>query len=103
MLLGQCLELGFDELYELRLRLQRLLEVGLLRRELLLLAADLHLLELRQVPQLQLEDRLRLHVGQLEAFHENRLRLFLGADDLDDRVDVQIRNQQAFQDVQRAA
>ena len=71
--------------------------------ELLLLLADLHLLEAREVPQLGLEDRLGLLVGQLEALDEHGLRLVLGAHDADHLVEVQIGDQQAVEDVQPRA
>ena len=46
------------------------------------------------------EDRLRLCLGQLEALHQDRLRLVLAADDADDLVQVQERGQQAVENVQ---
>ena len=100
VLLGELRDLGLDELRELGLRLQRLLEIRPLLGQRLLLAADLHLLELGEMAQLELEDRLGLRVGDLEALHEDGLRLVLAADDLDDLVDVQIGDEQAVQDVQ---
>ena len=63
VLLGELGELGLDELRELGLGFQRLLEVGALGGKLFLLAADLHLLELGEMAQLELEDRLGLRVA----------------------------------------
>ena len=43
-----------------------------------MLAADLHLLELAQGAQAHVENRFGLRVGELEALHQDRLRLILG-------------------------
>ena len=68
--------------------------------ELLLLVADLHFLELGEMAQLGFEDRLGLDLGELEALHEHGLRLVLAADDADHLVEIEIRRQQAIEDVQ---
>ena len=68
--------------------------------ELLLLVADLHLFELGEMAQLGLEDRFGLDLGELEALHEHGLGLVLAADDADHLVEIQIRRQQAIEDVQ---
>src|SRR4029450_11687087 len=68
--------------------------------QLALLAADLHLLELGEVAQLQLEHGLGLRVGQPEALHELRLGMLLAADDADHLVDVEVGDQVAVEDVQ---
>ncbi len=93
-------ELVANELREFRGALQRLLEQLLLLRELFLLTADLHFLELREMAQLGLEDRLGLQVAELEALHQHRLRLVLAPHDADHLVEVQERDQQAVEDVQ---
>ena len=62
-------------------------------RSVLVLGADLHFLELAQVAQPHVEDGVGLHVGELEGLHQDGLRLVLGADDLDDLVEVQIGDQ----------
>ena len=71
-----------------------------LRFELLALAADPHLFETRQVPQPELEDRLRLHVGQPEPVHQHRLRPVLLADDRDHLVQVEVGGEDPFQPVE---
>src|SRR5207253_5339853 len=82
-----------DRLPLLLLGLDQLFERFLLGAKLLVLLADLHLLELAQVAQPHVEDRVGLHVGQLERLHQHRLRLVLVADDLDDTIEVEIRDQ----------
>ena len=61
---------------------------------------DLHLLELAQVAQPHVEDGVGLHLGQLEGPHQHGLGLVLGADDLDDLVEVEIGDQIAAQHLQ---
>ena len=78
------------------------LELVALLGQLLLLLADLHLLELRQMAQLGLEDRLGLLVRELEALDQHRLGLLLAPDDADHFIQIQIGDQQAIEDVQPA-
>ena len=52
---------------------------------------------LRKRPQPHVEDRLGLHVGELERLHQLRLRLVLLADDADDLVDVEIGDEIAVE------
>ena len=61
--------------------------------KVLVLGADLHLLELAQGAQAHVEDGIGLDLGELERLHQDRLRLILGADDFDHLVDVQIGDQ----------
>ena len=62
-----------------------------------MLGADFHFLELAQGAQAHVEDRVGLDLGELERLHQRRLGLILGADDLDDLVEVQIDGEIAFQ------
>ena len=48
---------------------------------------------LRRIAQPHVEDRVGLHVGELEALHQDGLRLVLLADDLDHLVEVEIGDQ----------
>jgi hypothetical protein len=61
--------------------------------EVLVLGADLEFLELAQATQPHVEDGVGLDFRQLERLDQRRLRLVLGADDLDHLVDVQIGDQ----------
>ncbi|MGY4333644.1 hypothetical protein ACVWWG_008061 [Bradyrhizobium sp. LB7.2] len=70
--------------------------------QILVLAADLHFLELAQTSQPHVEDGFSLHFGELERLDQRRLRLVLVADDPDHLVDVQIGNQQAAENLQPA-
>ena len=70
--------------------------------EFVLLAADLHFLEPRQLPQLGVEDVVGLVVGQLEACDQRGLGFVLAADDADDFIQVEEGDQQAFEQVQPA-
>ena len=64
------------------------------------LGRELHLLELAQVAQAEIEDRLGLPVGQLEPRHQRRLRLVLLADDPDHLVEVEEGLEIAFEDLE---
>src|SRR6187401_733725 len=66
VLLAQLLDLRGDRLPLLLLGLHQLFERLLLDAELLVFLADLHLLELAQIAQPHVEDRFRLHVGEIE-------------------------------------
>src|SRR5256886_2603892 len=60
-------------------------------------------LESREPPELHLEDRLGLRLGETEALaqlaDEQRLLAFVRADELDDLVDVVVRDLEALEDV----
>ena len=96
-LVAHLLDLAGDRLPLLLLGADQLLDVGLLLAQLLVLALDLHLLELAQVAQPHVEDGVGLHVGELERLHQDGLGLVLVADDLDDLVEVEIGDQEAAQ------
>ena len=68
-----------------------------------MLAPDLDFLELAQRPQAHVEDRLGLHVGELERLHQHRLGLVLGADDADHLVEVEVGDQVAVEHLQPVA
>ena len=68
--------------------------------QLILLAPDLHFLELGEIAQAQVEDCFGLDVGQLETLHQHRLWLVFLANDRDDLVDIQIGDQQTIENVQ---
>ena len=61
---------------------------------------DFLFFQLAQLPEPHVQNRLGLHVGQLERLHQLLFRLVLLADDLDDFVQVQIRHQKPVQDFQ---
>jgi len=61
--------------------------------KILVLGADLEFLELAQRAQAHVEDGVGLDFRQLERLDQGRLRLVLGADDLDHLVDVEIGDQ----------
>ena len=77
-----------------------LLDLG---AQLVALGLELDAGELGESPQAQLEDVLGLHLAEVEDVHEPGARL-LGvvarADDLDDLVDVEDRDEQALDEVQ---
>ena len=68
--------------------------------QLVQFAPYLYLLQLGQAPQPEVENGLRLGVGQVEAPHQLPLGIVLLAHDPDHLVDVQVGDHQAFQDVQ---
>ena len=65
-----------------------------------MLAAQLHLLQPRELAKAGVEDRLGLDVGQLEDFDQPRLGLFLIADDADHLVEIEEGDQHPVEDVQ---
>ena len=100
VLLGVGLELVAHLPRQPLLRLEDALELVALAHQLVLLAADLHLLEAGEVAQLELEDGLGLRFGEREARHQHRPGLLLAADDGDHLVDVEEGDEEAFEDVQ---
>ena len=89
----------FGYLLPLRLfRAQQLFDCFLLRAQVFVFLADLHLLKPAQIAQPHIEDGVGLDVGELERLHQDRLRLILAADDFDDLVEIQISDQVAAQD-----
>ena len=78
---------------------QRLKPLALLR-QLVVLALDLHLLELGQALQTQIEDRVGLHLRELEFAHQLGLRIILEADDPDHLVEVEVGDQVAVEHFQ---
>jgi hypothetical protein len=97
---ASAVDLGAHQLPQLGLAAEQLLELARSSRQRLLLLADLHLLELRQVAQLGLEDRLGLLIRQLEALDQHRLGFILAPDDADHLIEVQVGDQQSIEDVQ---
>ena len=91
-----------DQLLQLRLAVQRGDELLAFLRKLVLLAADLHFLQARELLQARLEDVVGLVLAEREARDQRVARLVLGADDADDFIEVEERDQQAFQQVQAA-
>ena len=64
-----------------------------LLRQFPVLGLDLDLFELAQRPQPHIEDRLGLHIGQVEPRDHHGLRLILVADDADHLVEIEIGDQ----------
>ncbi len=100
VLLGVRQDLFFQQGAETTLGTQDLFQLVALFGQFVLFGAQLELFELGQVAQFQLEDRLGLGLADVEALHHHPTRLFLGADDLDHLVDVEVGDEQAFEDVQ---
>src|SRR3546814_18295643 len=71
---------------------EQLLQVAALLLQRVLLAAQLHFLELAQTAQPHVEDRLALAVGEVELGDHHRLGIVLGADDSDHSVAVAKRD-----------
>ena len=89
-----------EERLEPRRALQCLLQQVALFIKFVLLAADLHLLELGEIAQPQIEDGFGLEIREFEALHQHWFRFVLGADDLYDLIDVEVGDKQSVQDVQ---
>ena len=67
-----------------------------------MLAADFDFLELAQSAQAHVEDGFGLRVGELEALHQDGLRLILPADDADDLIEIEIGDEIAAEDFEPA-
>ena len=67
-----------------------------------LFAADLHFLEPRQLLQFGVQDVIGLVFAEREARDQRGFRFVFGADDVDDFIQIQERDQQAVQQVQAA-
>ena len=78
-------------------RFQQPGEFGLFLGQRGMFAADFHFLQLAQGPQAHVEDGVGLVLVQLERLHQHGARFVLGADDLDDLVQVEEGGQIAFQ------
>ena len=88
---------------EQRLAAEQLLELGDLGLERVALGLELDARELRQPAKAQLEDVLGLDLAEVEHLAQARARLLAvvrGADDLDDLVDVEDRDEQTLDEVQ---
>src|SRR3546814_4777483 len=67
---------------------------------LCLLVLDLHFLKLLQVTQLEVKDPFSLRIRQRKDADQFCLGIVLEANDADHLVDVEVGDQQAFEDVQ---
>src|SRR5215472_15738738 len=97
------LQLIGDKLHQLALVGQDLAEADDVGGDFLVLVFDLAALQRGQTAQRQVEDRLGLDLGQLEAVHQLVARGFGvlgGANQLDNRVEILQRDPQSFQNVQ---
>ena len=93
-------QLVLDQLLQLRLAAEQRNQLVAFLGERVLLAADLHLFQPRQLAQAGFQDVVGLHLGQVESRHQHRPRLVLAADDADHLIQVEECHQQAFQQVQ---
>ena len=76
------------------------LEAVALIAKLRLLTADLHLLKLCQIAQLQIENSVSLNIGERKTSHELSLWLVFLSDDSDNLINIEVGNQIALKDVQ---
>ena len=79
---------------------QHLLQLVALLGQSILLTADLHFLQPRQLAQTGVEDVIGLQLAQGKAGHELGLRVFLITDDLNHLIQIEEGHQQAVQQVQ---
>ena len=101
--LGDLGELVGDEGLDAVPAREQELELLDLGAQLVALGLELDAGEPRESPQAQLEDVLGLHLAEVEDVHEagaRLLRLVARADDLDDLVDVEDRDEEALDEVQ---
>ncbi|MCY1507074.1 hypothetical protein D9M68_413400 [compost metagenome] len=88
------------QLLQLGVAAEQRQQLLLFLQQLVLLAADLHFFQPRQLAQAGIEDVVGLDLGEAETLHQHRLGLVLGADDVDHFVQVEEGDQQAVQQVQ---
>ncbi len=93
-------QLVADQLAQLGLAVQDRLDLVAFLGQLVLLAADLHFFQARQLLELGFQDVFGLVVAQAKARDQRPLGFVLGADDVDHFIQVEERHQQAFQQVQ---
>ena len=87
-------ELVLEDALEHRLICEQFDKVRDLLFQLVVLVLELFAVEALQGLQAHIEDGLRLHVGEREAFHQLFLRVVVArADDVDDLVDIVLRDQ----------
>src|SRR5262249_30204289 len=96
-LFAHLLDLAGDLLPLLLFRTDELVERLALGAQLLVLPLDLDFLELAQIAQPHVEDGVRLHIGEPERLHQDRLGLILVADDSDNLIKVEISDEVAAQ------
>ena len=102
-LLGDLVELVGDQRRGARRVGEQRLELGDLGAQLVALGLELDAAELGEAAQLQLEDVVGLQHAEVEDLDQPGARLrgvVAGADDLDDLVDVEDRDEQALDEVQ---
>ena len=94
VLVADLKKLVLQNALEHRLVGEKLDKVGDLFFQLVKLVLELFAVEALQGLQAHIENGLRLHVGEREAFHQLFLRVVVArADDVDDLVDVVLRDQ----------
>ena len=98
--LGVILQLFGYQLLHFRHGAQSGFQVFAFFVELVLLTANFHFFQFRQVAQLQFQNRFRLTVADTKPFHQYRLGSIFSTDDMNHFINIQECRQQAFQDVQ---
>ena len=73
------------------------IQAALFLGELVVLAADFHLLQSAQAAQAHIQHRIGLHLGEAEGGHERAPRLILLAHDADDLIEVEIDDEVAVE------
>ena len=93
------LQLTLDQCLQSSVAAQRFLEGIPLLRQLILLAANLHLFQLCQIAKLEVQNRFGLNIADLEGLHEHRLGLILLADNTNHLIDIEEGDQITLKDV----
>ena len=100
VLVADLKKLVLQNTLEHRLVGEKFFKVGDLLFQFVELVLELLAVKSLQGLQAHIEDRLRLHIGEGEALHELFLRVVVAcADDVDDLVDVVLRDEKALQQV----
>ena len=96
---GICNQFLFDQGFHACFGAEDAFQTGAFICEQVLFVADFHLFQLCQVTQLQIQNGLCLGPGQTESLHQDRLGFVFVANDIDDLINIQVSDQQAFEDV----
>ena len=98
--LGVFENLFFDHRLQACSAAERFIQRCALFIELVLLAPDLHFLELGKIAQPEVQNGLGLHIAEFEFLHQHWLGLIFPANDRDDLVDIEVGSQQAIENMQ---
>ena len=99
---GVFQQFSAHQLFQLGFAAQQGLQLGLFFTQRILLVAQLHLFQTGQLAQARIKDVVGLGFTQGKTRNQLGLGVFLGADDVDHFIEVQVSGEQTVQQVQAA-